>query len=87
MQGIKDELPKLMAATSAASSDATAVVQKSTQAPTTTQDELDSMTNLLVDYVGPIAKYIMVAQNRAKKWRAGKYPGNIEIRKRDRMVY
>ena len=36
-----------------------------TQTPPTNQDELDSMTNLLVDYVGPIAKNIMVAHDRA----------------------
>jgi hypothetical protein len=39
------------------------VVQKSTQAPPVNQSELDSMTNLLVDYVGPIAKNIMVAHD------------------------
>jgi serine/threonine protein kinase len=64
VQGIKDVLPKLKAATAAASNDATAVVQKSTQPPSKNQDELDSMTNLLVDYVGPIAKSIMVAHDR-----------------------
>lgn len=64
VQGIKDVLPKLKAATAAASNDATAVVQKSTQVPSTNQDELDSMTNLLTDYIGPIAKSIMVAHDR-----------------------
>jgi serine/threonine-protein kinase len=59
--GIKDVLPKLKAATAEATDEATAVVQKSTQAPATNPDELNSMTNLLVDYVGPIAKNIMVA--------------------------
>jgi len=64
VQGIKDVLPKLKTATAAASNDATAVVQKSTQVPSTNQDELDSMTNLLTDYIGPIAKSIMVAHDR-----------------------
>jgi serine/threonine-protein kinase len=67
VQGIKDVLPKLKAAASTAGSadDATAVVQKSTQPPPTNPNDLDSMTNLLVDYVGPIAKNIMVAHERA----------------------
>jgi serine/threonine-protein kinase len=63
VQGLKDVLPKLKAATATATDEATAVVQKSTQAPSTNPDELNSMTNLLVDYVGPIAKNIMVAHD------------------------
>jgi serine/threonine-protein kinase len=63
VQGIKDVLPKLKAATAATSDEATSVVQKSTQAPPTNPDELTSMTNLLVDYVGPIARNIMVAHD------------------------
>jgi len=64
VQGIKDVLPKMKAATTDAAAEATAVVQKSTQAaPATNSDELTSMTNLLVDYVGPIAKNIMVAHD------------------------
>jgi len=89
VQGIKDVLPKLKAATVAAVSadEATAVAHKADttahtstpQAPVSAPDEasiqmssspapgpgeLDSMTNLLVDYVGPIAKNIMVAYDR-----------------------
>jgi len=63
VQGIKNVLPKLKAATAATSDEATSVVQKSTQAPATNPDELTSMTNLLVDYVGPIARNIMVAHD------------------------
>ena len=65
VQGIKEVLPKLKGSKAAASDDATAVVQKSTQAPATNKDELSSMTNLLIDYVGPIAKNIMVAHDNA----------------------
>ena len=68
VQGIKDVLPKMKSAmsTSSASDDATAMVQKSSQpAPPSTLNDLDSMTNLLVDYVGPIAKSIMVVHDRA----------------------
>lgn len=63
VQGIKNVLPKLKAATAQTTDEATAVVQKSTQAPPTNPDELTSMTNLLVDYVGPIARNIMVAHD------------------------
>ena len=80
VQGIKDVLPKLKAAPVTAADEATAVAQKSAppgQAPQAAQmpresrslmtnpGDLDSMTNLLVDYVGPIAKNIMVAYDRA----------------------
>ncbi len=61
VQAIKDVLPKLKSGVSASSEDATAIVQKSSQTPSTSKDELDSMTRLLVDYVGPIAKNIMTA--------------------------
>ena len=65
VQGIKEVLPKLKTATTAASDDATAIVQKSTQAPSPNAGELDSMTSLLVDYLGPIAKNMMVAHDKA----------------------
>lgn len=80
VQGIKEVLPKLKAATATTADDAITVVQKSTQAglvPQTTQTpeefrslatnpgELDSLTSLLVDYVGPIARNIMVANDPA----------------------
>ena len=89
VQGIKNVLPKLKAATAGGSAvdEATAVARKvdatpQTPAPrapastidessiqvsraaATSPDELDSMTNLLVDYVGPIAKNIMVAYDQ-----------------------
>jgi len=89
VQGIKNVLPKLKAATAGGSAvdEATAVARKvdatpqtpAPQAPASTidessiqvsraaatsPDELDSMTNLLVDYVGPIAKNIMVAYDQ-----------------------
>jgi serine/threonine-protein kinase len=65
VQGIKAVLPRLKTSASTAGDDATAVVQKSTQSPPTNPGDLDSMTNLLVDYVGPIAKNIMVAHDHA----------------------
>ena len=82
VQGIKDVLPKLKAATAAAggTDEATAVARKvdtasqvsASEEPliqesrefATSPGELDSMTNLLVDYVGPIARNIMVAYDR-----------------------
>ena len=89
VQGIKNVLPKLKAATAGGSAvdEATAVARKvdatpqtpAPQAPASTidessiqvsraaatsPDELDSMTNLLVDYVGPIAKNIMFAYDQ-----------------------
>jgi serine/threonine-protein kinase len=67
VQGIKEVLPKLKTAASpaAGTDDATAVVQKSSQGPPTNPEDLTSITNLLVDYVGPIAKNIMVAHDQA----------------------
>jgi len=80
VDGIKKVLPKLKASTAAASDEATAVARKVTPPAQTSQatqkpqesralatnpGDLDSMTNLLVDYVGPIAKNIMVAYDRA----------------------
>jgi serine/threonine protein kinase len=73
VQGIKEVLPKLKAATATASNETTAVAQKPTRAVQALQEssslatnpgELDSLTNLLVDYVGPIAKNIMFAYDR-----------------------
>jgi len=73
VDAIKKALPELKAAASAsaaaasaAADETTAVVQKSTQAFTASQDELDSMTRLLVEYVGPVAKNIMVAHEAGK---------------------
>lgn len=60
VQAIKSVLPNLKSSSSSSSTDATSVVQQSTQIFTASQDELDSMTSLLVEYVGPIAKNIMV---------------------------
>ncbi|MFT7460999.1 MAG: serine/threonine protein kinase [Planctomycetota bacterium] len=65
VQGIKDVMPKLKSVNASVSNDATAIVQKSTQSPSTDKDELSSMTNLLVDYIGPIAKNIMFAHDKA----------------------
>lgn len=59
---IKSVLPGLKSASSVITDDATAVIQKSNQPSSATQGEVDTMTRLLVDYVGPIAKNIMVAQ-------------------------
>ncbi len=56
---IKLVLPNLRPKSSASSDDATAVVQQSTQIFSASKDELDTMTSLLVEYVGPIAKNIM----------------------------
>ncbi|MCP4878243.1 MAG: protein kinase [Gammaproteobacteria bacterium] len=63
VQGIKDVLPKLKSTVSDCADDPTAVTQKSKQTITTSDDELDSMTRLLIDYVGPIAKNIMIAHD------------------------
>lgn len=65
VQGIKGVLPNLKSSALTSSTDATAVVQKSTQAFSANQNELDSMTSLLVEYVGPIAKNIMVEHSRS----------------------
>jgi len=67
IKGIKDVLPKVKAASASGpiSDEATAMVQKSTQANPTDPSELDSMTNLLVDYLGPIAKNLMVSHDSA----------------------
>lgn len=59
---IKSVLPELKSASSVIADEATAVIQKSNQPSSATQGEVDTMTRLLVDYVGPIAKNIMVAQ-------------------------
>jgi serine/threonine protein kinase len=61
VQAIKKVLPHLRSTRAAGPDDETAIVQKSAQASQTSRDDLDSMTRLLVDYVGPIAKNIMVA--------------------------
>lgn len=62
VEAIKNVLPQLKSAQpSAVADEATAVVQQSTQPFPATQEELDSMTRLLVEYVGPVAKNIMVA--------------------------
>jgi serine/threonine protein kinase len=63
VQAMKDILSKQKPIASTVTDDATAVVQKSTQPSAATRDELDSMTRLLIDYVGPIAKNIMVAHD------------------------
>ena len=63
VQAIKEVLPNLKAAATSSADDATAIVQESAQIYFASKDELDSMTNLLVDYVGPIAKNIMYAHN------------------------
>lgn len=60
INAIKAVLPELKSQLSPIANGATAVVQKSTQKHSVSKDELDSMTKLLVDYVGPIAKNIMV---------------------------
>ena len=60
VQAIKKTLPGLKSMSSSSSEDATAVVQQSSQAYSASKDELDSMTSLLVEYVGPIAKNIMI---------------------------
>jgi hypothetical protein len=80
VQGIKDVLPKLKAETAKFSDEATVVVRKSTPAGQTSPPaqparessslatnpgDLDSLTSLLVDYVGPIARNIMVAYDPA----------------------
>ena len=64
VEAIKRVLPQLKSTTPAASTeDATALVEESTQSAAATQEELDSMTRLLVEYVGPVAKNIMVAHD------------------------
>ncbi len=63
INAIKAVLPKLKSKSSRITDGATAVVQKSAQKNSTNKKELDSMTQLLVDYVGPMAKNIMVAHD------------------------
>lgn len=60
---LKQSLSQLRATSAAGDDEATAVVQQSTQNQTTNPEELDSMTSMLVEYVGPIAKNIMRAQD------------------------
>ncbi len=62
---IKKVLPKLKSQISPLADGAITVVQKSTQKVPACKDELSSMTKLLVDYVGPIAKNIMVVHESA----------------------
>ncbi len=61
VEAIKTVVPELKSASSNVTDNAMKGVQKSTQKHPASRDELDSMTKLLVDYVGPIAKNIMVA--------------------------
>lgn len=56
---IKKVLPQLKSQVSKGADSAATAVQKSTQTIAVSKDELSSMTQLLVDYVGPIAKNIM----------------------------
>ena len=68
VQDIKAVLPRLKAAATGATGvdEATTVAQTSTRPPpTSTGNELDTMTNLLVDYLGPIARNIMVEHGTA----------------------
>ena len=65
ISAIKKVLPRLKSQISPSANNATAVVQKSTQKASPNKTELDSMTKLLVDYVGPIAKNIMVEHESA----------------------
>ncbi len=60
ISAIKKVLPQLKSQVAGGPENATAVVQKSTQNMSVSPDELSSMTQLLVDYVGPIAKNIMM---------------------------
>lgn len=64
VEAIKISIPKLKSIASISIDGVTPMVQKSTQKFSNNQDELDSMTKLLVDYVGPIAKNIMVAHDK-----------------------
>ena len=60
VQAIKNVLPSIKSPSSTTPEDMTAVGQQSTQGFLVGKDELDSMTNLLIEYVGPIAKNIMI---------------------------
>ncbi len=60
---IKNAITHLKSATTDSSNDATMVAQRPSKAITENQDELDSMTRILVNYIGPIAKNIMQVQS------------------------
>jgi serine/threonine-protein kinase len=60
ISAIKKVLPKLKSQLSPLANGETAVVQKSAQKISASKEEFTSMTKLLVDYVGPIAKNIMM---------------------------
>ena len=60
INAIKKVIPKLKSQLSPLARDEPAIVQESTQKISASREELTSMTKLLVDYVGPIAKNIMM---------------------------
>lgn len=59
MQAIKEALPNLMQETPAYSRKSTPVTTEVVEDRPASEDELDSLTNLLTDFMGPIARIIM----------------------------
>ena len=59
MQAIKQALPNLQQTAATSSAQAASVPQELSQDFPASEDELDSMTILLADYIGPVAAFIM----------------------------
>jgi serine/threonine-protein kinase len=59
MQAIKQALPNLQLMASTSSGQAASVAPESLQKSPVSEDELDSMTTLLADFIGPVARFIM----------------------------
>lgn len=59
MHAIKEALPNLMQETAAYSRKSTPVTTEVVEDRPASEDELDSLTNLLTDFMGPIARIIM----------------------------
>lgn len=59
MRAIKEALPNLMQETAAYSRKSTPVTTEAVEDRPASEDELDSLTNLLTEFMGPIARVIM----------------------------
>jgi len=59
MQAIKQALPNLEQKAATSSGQAASVTRESAQDFPASEDELDSMTTLLADFIGPVAAFIM----------------------------
>ena len=59
MQAIKQALPDLQQMTATSSGQSTSITRESVEDFPVSEDELDSMTTLLADFIGPVATFIM----------------------------